>query len=122
MFIDIGGPLSLDLMAAVRMFTLTGSFFLLIQFGVTILSRDARKRHLLRLIPLLLALAWLALFLLTGPQSRLLMGDIGARYLLCAPGTLLTAWGLASQRAEFKALKLHSITRSLDVAAATFLV
>ena len=122
MFIAIGGPLSLDLMAAARMFTLTGSFFLLVQFGVTILSREARSRHLLRLIPLLLVFAWLALFLLTGPQTRLLMGDIWARYLLCAPGTLLTAWGLASQRAEFKEAKLQSVTRGLDVAAVTFLV
>ncbi len=122
MFIAIGSPLSVDLMAAARMFTLTGSFFLLVQFGVTILSRGARKRHFLCLIPLFLALVWLVLFLLTGPQKRLQMGDLWARYLLCAPGALLTAWGLASQRAEFKAATLPSITRSLDVAAATFLI
>jgi hypothetical protein len=122
MFIDLGGPLSVDLMADARMITLTGSFFFLVQFGVTILSRHAKNRRLLRAIPLSLTAGWLAVFLATEPSRRLLIGDIWARYLLCVPGTFLTAWGLLSQIAGFKALRLRSVTVNLTIAAVTFLV
>jgi len=122
MFIALGGPLPLDLMANARLLTLAGSFFFLVQFGVTALSRHARKRHLLRAIPLLLTVGWLAILLASEPSRRLLMGDIWARYLLCVPGTFLTAWGLLSQMSDFKVMRLRSVTGNLAIAAATFLV
>ena len=75
------------------------------------------------MIPLLLAVAWLAmLLLLSKPDHRLLMGDIWSRYLLCVPGTFLTAWGSVLQVPGFRAMRLYSITRNLTIAAATFLV
>jgi signal transduction histidine kinase len=122
MFIALGGPLPPRLMADARVLTLAGSFFFLIQFGVTILSRRAGRRHLLRAIPLLLVVGWLALVLATEPSRRHLMADIWGRYLLCLPGTLLTAWGLFSQVSGFRAMRLHSVTGHLAVAAATFLI
>jgi PAS domain S-box-containing protein len=122
MFIALKGPLPLDLMANARLLTLAGSFFFLVQFGVTVLSRHTRKRHLLRAIPLLLTVGWLAILLASEPSRRLLMGDIWARYLLCVPGTFLTAWGLLSQMSDFKVMRLRSVTGSLAIAAATFLV
>jgi len=122
MFIDLGGPLPVPAMANARLFTLSGSFFFLILFGTTILSRNARYRRVLRLLPFLLAGAWLAILVLSEPQRRLLMGDIWARYLLCAPGAVLTAWGLLSQIPGLKGMKLYSVTGNLAIAAATFLV
>ena len=55
MFIRIGGPLPPDLLAWVRMFVLPVSFFWLVLFGATILSRNAKRRRLLQMVPLLLA-------------------------------------------------------------------
>jgi PAS domain S-box-containing protein len=122
MFIAIGGPLSVDLMAQARIVTLTGSFFFLVQFGVTVLAKDARTCHPLRLVPWLLTAGWMAVVLLSGSPRRLLVGDIWARYLLCVPGAFLTAWGLASHRHEFRAMRLPSVTRHLAIAATVFLV
>jgi signal transduction histidine kinase len=122
MFIAIGGPIPPALAEQGRMVTLPTSFFFLVFFGVTILSRNKGKRRLLRAIPFLLIAVWVAIFLLSKPDHRLLMGDIWSRYLLCLPGTVLTAWGLFSQVPGFKVMRLHSITRNLEIAAATFLV
>lgn len=122
MFIAIGGPLPPGFMAQARMATLSVSFFFLLQFGVTILSRRGRMRYPLHRVPLLLAAGWLVILLASEPHRRLLMGDIWARYLLCAPGTFLTAWGLFSQIPDFKTMRLYSVTRNLVLAGATFLI
>ena len=122
MFIHIGGPLPPDLLAQVRMLVLPISFFFLVQFGVTILWRDAKGRHFLRMIPVLLAVAWLVLFLLCEPSNRPVTGNIWSRYLLGTPGAFLTAWALLDQIPRFRRMGLHSITRDLAIAAATFLV
>ncbi len=122
MFIAIGGPLPPGFMAQARMATLSVSFFFLLQFGVTILSRHAGMRYPLRRVPLLLTAGWLVILLACEPHRRLLLGDIWARYLLCAPGTFLTAWGLFSQIPDFKTMRLYSVTRNLVLAGATFLI
>jgi signal transduction histidine kinase len=125
MFIALGQqsrPLPPALLAEARVFTLAGSFFFLIQFGVTILSRHAGRRPWLCATPLLLVVGWLALVLTTEPSRRHLMADIWGRYLLCIPGTILTAWGLFSQRSGFRVVRLHAVTGHLAVAAVTFLL
>jgi PAS domain S-box-containing protein len=122
MFAAIGGPFPPAVAEQARMLTLPTSFFFLVHFGVTILCKDAGKRRLLRPIPFLLAAAWLVLLIVSKPDHRLLMGDIWSRYLLCLPGTVLTAWALFSQVPEFRARRLHSVTRNLEIAAATFLI
>jgi signal transduction histidine kinase len=125
MFIALGQqsrPLPPALLAEARVFTLAGSFFFLIQFGVTILSRHAGRRPWLCATPLLLVVGWLALVLTTEPSRRHLMADIWGRYLLCIPGTILTAWGLFSQRSGFRVVRLHTVTGHLGVAAVTFLL
>ena len=48
------------------------------------------------------------------------MENIWSRYLLCLPGTLLTAWALLVEMRRFRALGLRSITRDLAIGAATF--
>jgi len=122
MFIAIGGPLPVLFAEYARMLTLPVSFFFLVQFGVTILSRNSGRRRLLQAIPLLPAAAWVAILLTSKPDHRLLMGDIWSRYLLCVPGTILTAWSLFSQAPGFRAMRLYSVTRNLTIAAATFLI
>ncbi len=122
MFIALKGPLPLVPAEFARMFTLPVSFVFLVQFGVTILSRNLSVPRLLRMIPWLLAVAWPMLLLVSKPDNRLLMGDIWSRYLLCVPGTILTAWGLFSQVPRFRSMRLYSIARNLEIAAATFVV
>jgi PAS domain S-box-containing protein len=120
MFIRIGGPLPPDLLAWVRMFVLPASFFWLVLFGATILSRNAKRRRLLQMIPVLLAVGWLVALLLDEPSRRPLVENIWSRYLLCLPGTVLTAWALLLERRRFRAMGLRSITRDLAIGAATF--
>ena len=120
MFIRIGGPLPPNLLAQVRMFVLPASFFWLVQFGATILSQSVKGGRVLRMIPVLLAAGWLVIALLDEPSRRPLVENIWSRYLLCLPGTLLTAWALLRERRRFQALGLRSITRDLGIAAATF--
>jgi len=120
MFIRIGGPLPPDLLAWLRMFVLPASFFWLVLFGATILSRNAKRRRLLRMVPVLLAVGWLVALLLDEPSRRPLVENIWSRYLLCVPGTLLTAWALLLEMRRFRAMGLYSITRNLTIAAATF--
>jgi signal transduction histidine kinase len=120
MFIRIGEPFPPDLLAWVRMFVLPASFFWLVQFGVTILSRNARRRRLLRMAPVLLATGWLAVLLFDESSRQPLVENIWSRYLLCVPGTLLTAWALLLEMRRFRAMGLRSVTRDLIIAAATF--
>jgi PAS domain S-box-containing protein len=120
MFIRIGGPLPPNLLAQVRMFVLPASFFWLVQFGATILSRNVRRRRLLRMIPVLLTVGWLAALLIDESSRQPLVENIRSRYLLCVPGTFLTAWALLLERRRFRAMGLRSITRDLAIAAATF--
>ncbi len=120
MFIRIGGPLSPDLLVHVRTFVLPASFLCLVQFGATILSQQAKGRRFLRTIPALLVVGWLATYLLGEPSSRSLMENIWSRYLLCVPGTLLTAWALLLEIRRFRAMGLRSVTRNLAIAAAAF--
>jgi len=122
MFMAIGRPIPLVVVEFARMFTLPVSFFFLVQFGVVTLSRNLPKPRPVRVIPWLLAVTWPMLLLMSKPDERLFMGDIWSRYLLCVPGTLLTAWGLFSYAPGFRAMRLYSVTRNLTIAAATFLV
>jgi PAS domain S-box-containing protein len=120
MFIRIGGPLPPNLLAQVRMFVLPVSFFWLVQFGATILSRNVRRRRVLRMTPMLLTVGWLVALLLDETSRQPLVENIWSRYLLCIPGTLLTAWALLREMRRFRATGLRSITRNLAIAAATF--
>jgi signal transduction histidine kinase len=120
MFIRIGGPLEPDLLARIRTFVLPASFFWLVQFGTTILAGEAKRQRFLRMIPLFLGVGWFLIFLRSEPSSRHLVENIWSRYLLCVPGTLLTAWALLREMRRFRALGLRSVTRNLALAAAAF--
>lgn len=104
------------------MATLSGSFAFLLLFGGTAVSTTFRYPRLVRAIPVLLMLIWLAILPIVESQQRLVLGDILARYLLCVPGAFLTTIALFSQARQFRAMKLHSIAISLMVASGTTLV
>ncbi len=122
MFIAIGGPLPPAVMEKARMATLSGSFMFLLLFGSTAVLTRFKHSRLVRAIPALLTLAWLVIFVFVEAEQRLVLGDILARYLLGAPGALLTAAALWSRIPQFKAMKLRPIAASLTVAAVTTLV
>jgi hypothetical protein len=86
MFIRIGGPFPPNLLVQVRMFVLPASFFWLVQFGTTVLSQNVKRRRLLRVIPALLVVGWLAALLLDGASRHPLVENTWSRYLLCLPG------------------------------------
>lgn len=76
----------------IRMLILPGSFFFLVQFGINAIVRIKNGNAALKVIPLVLVAVWI---IITGISSqRFLIGSISARYLLCIPGTLLTAYAL----------------------------
>jgi PAS domain S-box-containing protein len=120
MFIAVGEPFPPDVLKIVRMITLVGSFLFLLRFGTKVIVEMQKKLHLLELVPVVLFAVWV--FVLVISRQRLLVGDITARYLLCAPGAFLTSLGLFLQTPQFKKTKLQGIVWNLQLTAITFLL
>jgi PAS domain S-box-containing protein len=120
MFIAIGQPLSPQTMKVLRMITLSGSFLFLLRFGTKIIVEANKKLRILEALPLVLFAIWLTILVIS--IDRLLIGDVTARYLLCAPGAFLTSLGLFLQIPQFKKTKLIGVVRNLQLAAVTFLL
>ena len=120
MFIAIGKPFPPDILKIIRLATLVGSFLFLLRFGTKVISEKIKKYRLIRFLPIVFLAVWIIIIVTS--KSRLLMGDIFARYLLCVPGTLLTAIGLFLQIPQFKQTKLPAATRDLRLAAITFML
>jgi PAS domain S-box-containing protein len=119
MFIVLETPLPPEILKFVRMATLAGSFLFLLWFGTKIIVEDKKKYRLLGTLPVGLFIIWAIVFMTS--TQKLLIGDIWARYLLCAPGAFLTALALILQIHQFKEMKLYSVIRNLRAAAITFL-
>ena len=77
MFHAIGKPFPAEFVDIARMLTLSGSFLFLLQFGVTIASKDTGKRRLIRLLPLVLVAAWIAV----SADERIAASASDGRYL-----------------------------------------
>ena len=120
MFIAIGKPFPPDILKIIRLATLVGSFLFLLRFGTKVISEKIKKYRLIRFLPIVFLAVWIIIIVTS--KSRPLMGDIFARYLLCVPGTLLTAIGLFLQIPQFKQTKLPAATRDLRLAAITFIL
>ncbi|MHC4104421.1 MAG: PAS domain-containing protein, partial [Planctomycetota bacterium] len=120
MFIAIGKPFPPDILKIIRLVTLVGSFLFLLRFGTKVISEKTKKYSLIRVLPIVLFAIWAIIIVTSKP--RLLMGDIFARYLLCAPGAFLTALGLFLQIPQFKQTKLSAATRNLRLAAIAFIL
>jgi PAS domain S-box-containing protein len=119
MFIAIEEPFPPGILKLIRLATLVGSFLFLLYFGTTVLAETNKKYSFIKLVPAGLFIIW-ALLVFESKQ-RLLMGDIFARYLLCAPGSFLTALGLFLQVPQFKETKLTVVTKNLRLAGIVFL-
>ncbi len=119
MFIAISEPFPSDVLKLLRIATLVGSFLFLLQFGTKVLAERGGKYSFIKLVPVGLFLTWVLTVLAS--EQRLLMGDVMARYLLCAPGSFLTAVGLFLQVPQFKETKLRVVIKNLCLAAVVFL-
>lgn len=120
MFIAIGKPFPPDILSIIRLVTLVGSFLFLLRFGTKVISEKIKKYRLIRTLPIVFLAIWAVITVTSRPP--LLMADIFARYLLCAPGALLTAVGLFLQIPQFKQTKLPAATRNLRLAAIAFIL
>ncbi|MCP4614475.1 MAG: PAS domain-containing protein [Planctomycetes bacterium] len=120
MFIAFEKPFPPDILKIIRLVTLVSSFLFLLRFGTKVISEKIKKYRLIRFLPIVLLAIWIIIIVIS--KSRLLMGDIFGRYLLCVPGTLLTAIGLFLQIPQFKQAKLPAATRDLRLAATTFIL
>jgi signal transduction histidine kinase len=120
MFIVLEEPFPPGILKLIRIATVSCSFLFLLRFGAQVITDGRRKFRTLQAVPVILFTIWAAIFATS--SSRLLMGDIWARYLLCAPGAVLTAIGLFLQIPQFKETKLRGAIRNLRLAAITFAV
>ncbi|MHC4529085.1 MAG: ATP-binding protein, partial [Planctomycetota bacterium] len=117
-FIELGEPFPPELLKVLRLGTLVGSFLFLLRFGTKAISEGSTRYRLLPGLPVALLGAWAVIVAVS--TQRLLMADISARYLLCAPGAFLTAVGLFLQIPQFKETKLREVIRNLRIAAIAF--
>lgn len=120
MFIVLEQPLPPHVLKFIRMVTLVLSFLFLLWFGTKVIAESKTKYRFLRVLPMFLFVTWAVIFIVS--KQRLLIGDVWARYLLCAPGASLTAVALFLQIPQFRQVKLHRITGKLYLTAITFLV
>ncbi len=119
MFIKLERPFPPEVLKVIRIATLAGSFIFLLRFGTKAISERKNKYRSLQILPAVLFILW-AIILVTR-ENRLLMGDICSRYLLCAPGALLTAFGLLLHIPQFKETKMQGAIRNLQICAITFM-
>ena len=120
MFIVLEEPLPPHVLRFIRMVTLVLSFLFLLWFGTKVIAESKKKYRFLQIFPVTLFVIWATIFIVS--KRQLLVGDIWARYLLCAPGASLTAMALFLQIPQFRQVKLHRITGKLRLTAIIFLV
>lgn len=103
-----------------RMLLLPGSFLFLVLFGTRVVCETKKRYSLLKALPILLAGLWIVIF--AASKEHCLMGDIWARYLLCVPGTALTAYGLLLYLPQLEKTRLPVVVWHLKLAGVVFLV
>jgi PAS domain S-box-containing protein len=119
LFILISNSSDTTTLKVIRAATLPLSFLCLIHFGAKTIPLANKKLAYFKFLAPLFFVLWLAVFLFDG--HNLLMWDIWSRYLLCAPGAFLTAWGLILQLPEFQKTKFKRAITNLKIAAVAFL-
>ena len=109
-----------SLLKMFRLIILPVSFYFLVLFGAKAITEKKGVQGALKALPVILMIAWAAL---TGASSQvLLMGEIGARYLLGIPGIFLTCYGLFLQIPQMREEGQSSTVRNVKVTIGTFLV
>lgn len=106
------------LIKTMRMVALPVSFLFLVMFGSRVVCEMKKKCFLLKALPVILAGLWLLIFVASEDHFR--MGDICARYLLCIPGAILTAWGLLMYLPQLEKAQLPVVIRHLKLAGIAF--
>jgi len=96
MFILIGQPFSMEYLNVLRTILLPSSFLFLLYFGTLRSSTFKSGHQWFKAFPVILPLSWL--LLVVGSDQKMLMADIGARYLLAVPGIVMTSIVLWVQR------------------------
>ncbi|MHC4104062.1 MAG: ATP-binding protein [Planctomycetota bacterium] len=119
MFIYLEEPFPPDILRIIRIVTLVGSFLFLLCFGTKVISELNKRYRILLILPIILFAFWAVILVKCVEHQK--MGDIWSRYLLCAPGALLTAFGLFLNIPQFKETKLQGAIRNLRICAITFL-
>jgi len=104
---------------AAHLVLLPVSFMFLVCFGVLMLRDLGQKGLWLKLLPWVLGMAWGVVFILS--EDRFLMGDIFSRYLLCIPGTFLTALVLCLKIPKMEKTRFAGVAVNLKLAALTIL-
>jgi len=124
----------LDLLALIRpeikqflktisFLVLPASYYFLLLFGVRSRYDPPAGRGyangILNALPVVLPAGWATLVLFS--PDRLLMGDIWARYLLGAPGTMLASYALLSHLPEFRRTRAEAASTGLKLSAWGFI-
>jgi PAS domain S-box-containing protein len=119
MFILIAKPEPAPLLEISRMVFLPVSFLFLVRFGTKVIA-ESKKKFLpfLKALPVILIAIWAVI--VAASNQQFVMGDIWSRYLLCVPGTFLTAYGLTLLLPQFEKTKSSVVTRHLKFAAVVF--
>jgi PAS domain S-box-containing protein len=95
------------------------SFIFLVWFGTKVIAKAKKEFAWVKCLTFILPIAWVCIVVLTG--DRFLYGDIWARYLLCFPGAILTAWGLILQLPNFKDIEFSPVKNGLRISAFSFI-
>ncbi|HEY8531450.1 MAG TPA: sensor histidine kinase [Limnochorda sp.] len=105
------------------------SFAFLFTFGAGLLAETRPRLTFLPWVGWLAFAAWFVGFVWSGLRegtpgirSWLLLSDIWSRYLLGFTGSVLAAWGLAEQRAQFDEMGLGHLDLNLGLGVVAFLV
>ncbi len=135
LLIDSAMPPTLEMerVRLVRTLLLGISTGALLQFGTELLATQARRplispANVLRLLPLTLGLAWVAILAALAPtyhpgtRQWLVQADIWARYLLYLPGSTLAGFGLLAEGRILEKTHFRQVARDSRFAAATFLL
>ncbi len=120
MFIFIHKSPELLALKAVRAFVMPLSFIFLIWFGTKVIAKAKKEFAWVKGLTFVLPIAWLCVFIFA--KDHFLYGDIWARYLLCFPGALLTAWGLLLQLPDFKNIEFAPVRIGLKISALFFIL
>ncbi len=119
MFIVIH-PDAASILKMVRFIILPVSFYFLVLFGTKAIMEKKPAQGAMKALPVIVIIAWAAF---TGASGQvLLMGEIGARYLLGIPGILLACYGLFLQIPQIREERQTGTVRNIKVTIGTFLV
>lgn len=105
------------------------SFACLFTFGGRLLAETRPRLNFLPWLGWAVFAAWFVAFVWsglregsTGIRAWLLLSDVWSRYLLGFTGSILAAWGLAEQRAQFDEMGLGHLEVHLGLGVVAFLV